>query len=269
MSKLLIDAGNSALKWSVIDTENQRSQQQAIFYSTNLTPIQVFTDVIAKNKAYCDSVLMVSVLGNRFNQLAQRVAHENQLKFNHVQSSKILGHIKNAYIITENLGTDRLVTMVGAYDFVNKDQTGQKACLIIDSGTATTIDAIDAKGYHLGGLILAGHQLSQNSLLKNTQLIPEQINLTNKTKQTTLFAKDTATAIKSGALLGLSGAISDICHKMEKCLEQSSSQSKVEKIICGGGYSELKAHLGNSFQYKPDLLMHGLHVISNLLEEEK
>ena len=269
MSKLLIDAGNSALKWSVINAKNQLSRQHTIFYTPNLTPIQVFTDVIALNKAECDSVLMVSVLGDSFNQDALSVAHENQLKLNNLRSLKTLGNIKNAYTIPENLGTDRLVAMVAAYDLVNKNQTEPKACLIIDSGTATTIDAVDSKGYHLGGLILTGHQLSQNSLLKNTQLIPEQTHLTNKTIQPALFAKDTATAIKSGAVLGLSGAISDICQKMEKCLEQSSNPAKVVKVICGGGYNELRAHLDSSFQHKPDLLMHGLQVISNFLEEEK
>jgi len=262
MKTLLIDAGNSSLKWAMLDGD-MLLKQTSIGYADR-TPVQVIKEVLKAHQGDCNSLLMVTVLGRDFVSKTKGLAADNSIDFNNIESKQELAGIKNAYLQAHKLGADRLVGMIAAYDLLKVSNSENKAFIVIDSGTATTVDAVNKDGEHLGGVIMPGLNLCTDSLLKNTKLLP----LWNKAYQDfkpDCFCKETTQAIASGSLIGLAGAIDGICLKMEKEMLVNEYKQKVgiNKIICGGNANKLIPHLGLDYQLQDDLLMQGLKVIHN------
>ena len=75
--------------------------------------------------------------------------------------------VTNSYRQPRRLGVDRWVAMIGAWSEF------ESSCLVVDAGTAVTIDAIDDTGQHLGGQILPGVALMARALASNTSDIPD------------------------------------------------------------------------------------------------
>lgn len=266
---LLIDAGNTSLKWAVFDG-GSLSDQQSYFYSEQ-APIKYFSEVLKKQKDFCKRVIIVSVLGEDFNQKADTVALEYGLNILRIKSVKSLAGVTNGYDEPHKLGADRFVAMIGAYRLSNKQQQSKKACIIIDSGTATTIDAVDAQGEHLGGLILPGVDLCSRSLLKNTQQLslwgtPTHEN--QKKLECNLFSRNTIDAIHSASILGLSGAIEQISLEMEKEIKAKNKYVQVDKYLCGGAAKLILSHLNTDYELKQGLIMLGLIDSARSLESE-
>ncbi len=257
---LLIDAGNSYLKWTLL-SNGEISKLNSLVYpeETNSNFLQAF---LKKEALDCNEVFIVSVKKNEFIQAIQKAAQSLDLKVNVIKSSRKLADITNAYNDPETLGTDRLVAMVGAYSLLRS----KTPCIVVDSGTATTIDAIDNNGNHLGGIIFPGYELSEKSLLRNTDLLP-QLNDKSKTTLSSIFAKDTSQAISSGCLLSNSAAIEGICSAMEEEMKSHLilNDTSIPRFICGGGASKLLPFLKNDgYTHEEKLLMIGLKRIKEL-----
>jgi len=260
MQTLLVDAGNTSIKWSYLE-KNVISKQRCYFYNDQ-SPISLFDKILSKKKEECTKVILVSVLGNIFNEKAAYIAKTAALAFTNIKSKSRLANVKNSYIEPEKLGADRFVAMIAAYHLVNNDKQDRKACIIIDSGTATTIDAIDVNGYHLGGLILPGLTLCQSSLLDNTQQLSDW-NRQGLEITPTIFAKETTEAIISASIFGLSGAIDNICKMMEIEICNLNQKNTVDRIICGGGAKKVLPYIDSGYSHQEDLIMIGLSVILN------
>jgi len=266
MKTLLIDAGNSHLKWATlsnkqINLENsgELSKQQSRSQQFEL-PIEVFEKIVAENQD-CNSVLIVSVLGETFSHAAKKIALKHSMEFIEATSQQALGNIKNGYKDPSKLGADRFVGIIAAYHLQNTSSLEKKACIVIDSGTATTIDAVDRDGKHLGGVILPGLYLCSDSLLENTELLGLWGN-EDHTFTPQCFSKETTQAIASGCLLGHAGAIEHICNMMEQeLIKQSKEATEVKRVICGGAAKSLLPYMADDYDLQDNLLMLGLKVI--------
>ncbi len=261
---LLIDCGNTYLKWCLLDGENL-TEQQSIKHK-DASVLEVYKDLLDNQTQQCDSLVIVSVLGEVFIAGAQKLAEDAGLSFIEAHSQQKLGNITNGYHQVGNLGSDRMLAMIGAYQLVNKSGDGsdknQQACIVIDSGTATTIDAVDKTGQHLGGVIFPGFELSLHSLSANTELLPK-LDLTTQQNdeyfEANGLATDTPQAIASGCLLSLASAIDGICNKMQRQLEaRSNTKSPVKRVLCGGVAKTILPYLENDYDYRENLIMLGL-----------
>lgn len=263
---LLIDCGNTYLKWCLFDGDNM-TDQQSLFHAET-SELEAFKDLIDNQTSSCDSVVMVSVLGDIFSSGAKLLAENAGLSFLDAKSQEVLGEIRNAYSEPKKLGSDRLVAMLGAYDLIDESE----ACIVIDSGTATTIDAVDTTGQHLGGVIFPGFALSLKSLSNNTHLLPN-LDADEQEIENNGLAKSTPEAIASGCLLSLASAIDGICNKMQRQLEASSKQDsgegkiKVRRILCGGASKALLPHLEYDYDYHDNLIMLGLKKVKGTAKE--
>ena len=274
MKTLLIDAGNSHLKWAMlsddeISGDKALSEQISISHQYEL-PIEVFEKIVTANKDG-HAIIMVSVLGGTFSRAAKKIALEQQMEFIEVTSEKELSNIKNGYKDPTKLGADRFVGIISAYHMHNTSTNDKHACIIIDSGTATTIDAVDKNGKHLGGVILPGLNLCSDSLLENTELLGLWGNEANKFTPE-CFSTETTQAIASGCLLGHAGAIEHICNMMEQELikksrdanenkEDKEEKVEVKRVICGGAAESLLPYMEDKYDLQQNLLMLGLKVI--------
>jgi type III pantothenate kinase len=264
MKTLLIDAGNSSLKWAFLDGDTLTTHV-SVQYADDKAPIDVFKNILALHKSSFNEVLMVTVLGEKFTKKAQKISTQYQISFNNIESIQQLGGITNAYIEPQKLGADRFVVMIASQHLINSSNKINKAFIVVDSGTATTIDAVDQQGRHLGGVILPGLHLCTNSLLDNTELLP-LFNEASKHFSANCFSKETSQAIASGCLLGLAGAIDGICNRMEKEIIGSdlNKDQQLDRIICGGNANHLMPYFQLDYQLQENLVMQGLKLINQL-----
>jgi len=253
---LLIDCGNTYLKWCLFDGNELTSQQSE--YHKDTSVLETYKNIVDNQAGICDSIVMVSVLGEVFLAGAKKLAEDANLSFLEAHSQEKLATITNGYVEPEKLGSDRLVAMIGAYELLDNSE----ACIVIDSGTATTIDAVTEKGQHLGGVIFPGFELSLNSLNSDTEQLPK-FDSKNHPIDTNGLATNTKEAIASGCLLSLASAIDGICNKMQNQLELKSKNSEisVKRVICGGAAKALLAHLENDYLCHENLVMLGLKKI--------
>lgn len=148
--------------------------------------------------------------------------------------------IKNCYRNPSQVGQDRLVCAYGAY------QTYQRPVIVIDLGTAITIDVVSDKGEYKGGIIVPGINLSAQSLFRNTALLPEaQIALPKS-----LIGRTTKESILSGIFYGYSALLDGLILKV------SRQFLKKPYIVLTGGHAKLmKKFLRKKIDVIDDMLV--------------
>ena len=100
--------------------------------------------------------------------------------------------------------------------------------IVVDLGTATTVDAVDASGAFVGGAILPGLELGLASLARATALLPE----VTLSPPTSAIGGDTPAAIRSGVVLGHLGAIRELIARISGELAPGSPRARV--LATGG-----------------------------------
>jgi len=148
----------------------------------------------------------------------------------------------------DEVGADRLVNAVAAY------QGGP--LLVLDFGTATTVDAISADGVYLGGAIAPGVAISMEALFSRTARLPR----IDMAPPQSAIGDSTLQAIRSGIYYGTLGATRELCERIGA--ELRARDHKAPKVIATGGLSRWlpAAELGIT-AVVPDLTLQGLRLI--------
>lgn len=143
------------------------------------------------------------------------------------------------------IGVDRLAAASAAH---RATPAGQ-AVVVVDAGTALTVDAIDAEGTFRGGVIVPGLRLGLNALGAGTSLLP-QVELAATTP---LLGKNTADGLRSGALHGSAALIEGLCTRMAATLD-----TPVAIFLTGGDGPLLYPHITAIHTCDPNLVLRGL-----------
>ncbi|MGA7594166.1 MAG: type III pantothenate kinase [Gallionella sp.] len=197
--KLLIDAGNMRIKWALangggwlcdgaIPTAQASSLAQGIAEQlarrNPASGLQQIRQIWASNVAGEAGARHIRDIGSAISVPPRFIgACENQCG------------VRNRYAEPAQLGSDRWAALIAAWHRV------QRACLVVDSGTATTVDMLSGQGEFIGGLILPGIELMQRSLASAANQL--------KSAQGSYvpFPQNSADAIYSGAIQASCGAI--------------------------------------------------------------
>lgn len=151
-------------------------------------------------------------------------------------------------ILYENpkeVGADRIADAVGALDLYGSP------CIVVDFGTATTVDAISAKGEYMGGAILSGLQIGLDALFERAAALRR----TELEEPRRVIARNTADSIRSGAVYGYTAAVDGLCRRFNVEMGPAT-------VVATGGMAELLAPLSECIQYvEPWLTLHGLRII--------
>lgn len=143
----------------------------------------------------------------------------------------------------KNLGIDRWLAVLACnLLFPNKN------VLVVDAGTATTIDFLSSSGRHQGGVIMPGLQTMMDSVLVNTDKV-----FTSNDAQFSQLATNTPSALFSGCVQAQVGAIKEAWNSLDK-----SNDAENVLVLTGGGVTYIKEHLGLSCHYEKDLIFIGL-----------
>jgi type III pantothenate kinase len=247
MASLLIDLGNSRLKWGLerdgrLEVGDEIEYQHGDWDSA-LAP--AFTELGTPDK-----VIIGSVAGAEANAGLEKWLQDRWAAPVLFVKSPELGHgVANAYQDPAALGIDRWAAMVGAY---HKLRT---AVCVVDCGTAVTVDVIDHKGKHLGGAIVPGLTLMYTALAQRTHALPpggESPMLLDSR-----LGVDTVGCVSAGGVHAVAGMIERIVQQMNRRLKTS-----IDCVITGGDARKIMPHLNVRMQFEPHLVLQGLALIA-------
>ncbi len=149
----------------------------------------------------------------------------------------------------KKVGIDRVLNALAA----NAIREVDSAAIVVDSGSATTVDCVSSDGAFLGGAILPGFRLSSLALNQYTALLPLVSTRDLSDRTAPAIGRNTLDAISSGLLWGQLGAVKEIIARQAHELESPS----VQVLVTGGGGPLLSPYLANSL-HLPYLPMLGL-----------
>jgi type III pantothenate kinase len=254
MNSLLIDIGNTRIKWALLRGARPGRQN-----ALQITDWRGFERALRKLRRV-DCVYVVCVAGARAELALRAILKRRGLpvpKF--VRSSAMLAGVTNAYIDTWRLGADRWVGAIGAWHMAG----GRRAVCAVSVGTALTLDVVDASGRHRGGLIAPGPALMVRSLLQDTMgIAPRAAGTaarTGKSGQQTIrpLADNTRDAIALGSITAAAALIDRTISAVRVALGR-----RPLVLLTGGGASVLAPLLSTRHLHCEDLVLQGLATIA-------
>lgn len=148
----------------------------------------------------------------------------------------------------EKVGLDRLLNAVAG----NRIRPAGQPIVIIDSGTATTVDWLTPQGAFAGGAILPGLELAARSLHQYTALLPE-IPVAELLGHVPPVGRETRAALRSGIYWAQIGAMRELVTRMQ-------TGTPPEIILTGGAAPLLSPHFDLPHQWEPWLSLQGLAI---------
>jgi type III pantothenate kinase len=246
---LLIDAGNSRIKWACLVGGVIQSGEPVSRSRDTSTDVQTLAQAWAPLPRP-DRIAAVSVIGPEFAAALSSWAAANwQRPIDMVSAQHQARGVINGYREPERLGADRWVALIAAR------RIARGAVCIIDCGTAVTLDAMRRDGRHLGGVIIPGLGLMERLLAEGTEGIgvPGDRSVAADPSP---FATNTGEAVRSGALYAVVSTIERITRETRKVLGRN-----LHCMVTGGDAERVLPRLSGRFDHQPELVLKGLAVI--------
>lgn len=243
---LSIDVGNTRTKWALFNAAGV-IEQQAACLNSQLAAADFSAAILA-----CTRIIISNVAGPDLATLLTEKLSPSARPIHWMQSTAQAAGLVNSYVPSASLGSDRWAALIAAWHIK------RAPCVVVNAGTAVTIDALSIdsslkSGRFLGGLIVPGLDLMQHSLGVATAQLPKQ-NFAPQT-QAEIFATDTTAAIYAGAMFAVLGAITQMAHALQHHSQQTPS------VIISGGNAALIFQ-----QLKPNPIINGLMLDASIVD---
>jgi len=245
MSFLAVDVGNTRLKWAQYASPQPGAgllAHGAVFLET----IDTLADKEWKDLAPPSSMLGSIVAGEGVKRRVEEQMEIWDITPRWVVSSAHAAGVSNGYDHPNRLGTDRWVALIGARHRVLATGAPRPA-LVVMVGTAVTVDALDASGRFLGGLILPGFGLMLRALEMGTA------GLKAPTGEVRDFPTNTSDALMSGGAHSIAGAV----ERMHRRLLAHTGQEPA-LLMSGGAAVKLAPITDLPFETVDTLIFEGL-----------
>jgi type III pantothenate kinase len=261
---IAVDIGNSAAKAALVDGASVRESGRLDTAVGSGTDLAEGLGVLAGSMDPAPSTIVAVSVVDRWTERLERAADQLGLSLTVVAASHV--PIGTALLRPDQTGPDRLVAAWAAAVI-----HGTPA-IVVDLGTATTVDAIDGDGFFLGGAILPGLGLAADALADGTARLP-RITLGLPTDA---IGRDTTTAMQSGVVVGHIGAVRELSQRMQARMRPSPDAPSA-RIIVTGGHANADwarrawlepggAHLPPvADELDPDLILKGLGLLAEQL----
>lgn len=234
--KLLIDAGNSRVKWALWD-------------GSVLSPVHALPhaelDRLAGQWAALapQAILAANVAHPQVKQAIEALA-PGAVQWQRAQVAA--QGVRNHYRNVNEQGADRWLAVLGARQLYGGD------LVIASAGTALTIELLTAEGDYLGGDILPGYRLMLQALAQNTA------QLDRRAGEVCAFPQGTEDALATGAIDALCGAIERMLRRLA-----AHTGRNPQLLLTGGDAALLQPHLPHDARMVDNLVLYGLANVAN------
>ncbi len=185
-------------------------------------------------------------------RLMEWIARECRTPSGHPTPARLLGHGDLPLTIgiehPERIGIDRLAGALAARQL----RAPSRAALIVDAGSAITVDCVSPDGLFLGGAILPGMELSSRALNQFTDLLPS-VTFSEFSAPPAALGTSTVTAIRSGLYWGMVGAVRELAERLS-----ADFSPPPELFLTGGAAGHLAPHLQRPASVVPHLVLSGI-----------
>jgi type III pantothenate kinase len=258
MKALLIDAGNTRIKWTLVT-----AGRLAPLRATPWSDTKPFAAWLARTSGI-ERVVACSVSAPKAERELRRLlraAGAPAPEF--VHSGAEAAGVRNGYREPKRLGDDRWVGAVCAWHLAGCF----RAVCAISVGTALTIDVVDCDGVHRGGLIAPGPTLMLQSLLRDTAGIAPRAAASAAARRGSadatgtlgLLATDTRQAIELGCLSATAAlvdrTITDVTRRMK---------GRPVVFLTGGGADAVAPLLRSACKRRDDLVLRGIAILAGI-----
>lgn len=249
---LLVDIGNARIKW--VSQEGDSLQPGAPMLRHN----KAFKDIARpawKDLETPKRVIVSNVAGTEYEKaVATWVKRRWKLVPEFLRASKECNGVTNAYKEPGRLGADRWANLLAAHAHYHAP------VVIVDCGTAITVDAMTADGRHLGGLIAPGIEMMTASLTRSAPGI-EIIHSDNH--DIVLLGSSTEVGVTGGVLYTAVSLVDRVFVDLKSELGRSTRQ-----IITGGDAGRIGPLLSIQPIHEPDLVLKGLAAFAGANETD-
>lgn len=245
--KLLVDAGNARVKWAWLTDGNLHDAGNLALGGQS--PGAVLAAMQASGLKPAEIWLASVAAPPVTSALCQALAQLYAVPVRIAESEDSAAGIRNGYVDPRQLGVDRWLAMIAAFDRF------RTAVCVVDAGTAVTVDLLAADGRHLGGFIVPGPALMRRSLHRDTGGIEAAAGRSiDGSAQSGQWGRDTETCIRLGAHV----AISCLIENCVKTLTRVRGPGVL--VLTGGDAPSLMTFLAVPVEHRPLLVLEGLAI---------
>lgn len=245
-SRLLVDFGNSRIKWASA-TGDVLSPGRPFPWHAEELPAQLDRHWSGMTPPAAIHVATVAgpAVAERLDAWV-RARWGLSARFARTEASR--GGVSNGYDRPEDLGVDRWLGLLGLHRHYPLP-----ACLV-DCGTAITLDLLDADGRHRGGVIAPGLTAMRRALSRDTHALGL---IQGRPVPGPCLGRDTVSGIAAGCVLSGAGLV-------EKCLAELRRESgaAIQLVLTGGDAPAIGGHLSIPFQSDETIVLRGLLVMA-------
>ena len=250
MTFLAIDAGNTRVKWAQYSAPRQGAKllAQGVEFLENLERL---AEIRWPELSAPTSVLGCIVAGEGIRRRIEEQMELWNTSPRWVVPASTSCDVINGYDQPARLGADRWVAMIGARQRVLRSPGTAQPALVVMVGTAVTVDALDAEGRFLGGLIIPGHGIMLRALESGTA------GLHVPTGSVKPFPTNTSDALTSGGTFAIAGAVAHMAAQLEKHCGIAP-----RCIMTGGAGWKMVPHMSVQVELAENLIFEGLLTIA-------
>ncbi|MGA7539201.1 MAG: type III pantothenate kinase [Steroidobacteraceae bacterium] len=246
MRALLIDIGNSRIKWAWFTGERLEKARAAEYSGWEA---QDFARRVIGSRRDIDRILVASVAPDDVSDALAAGAYLAAAPTpEQVTTRRRACGVTIAYIDPWRLGVDRLLAMIAAHW-----RFARRPVCTVAVGTALTIDLVGADGHHRGGAIIPAPSLMVASLLEGTNGIRRRAQGGASGRGRALFGRSTRAAMEQGANYAAAAAVDRAVSEAKGLVGRTP-----QLVLTGGGAAALQPLIESAGVLVPDLVLEGL-----------
>lgn len=238
---LWLDIGNSRMKWLYGTAADEHGGALAYRQPDDLQSAPIWQAIPKGTPVWASSVANPSVR-QAVETAAKQIADAN---VHWARSEQERNGLRNSYQDISRLGVDRWMVMLAAW------QQEQSAFVVVDAGSAITVDYVDGNGQHLGGHIVPGLNLMTRALFSGTANV--KFNALDWGEIGP--GKSTEQCVHHGVFAMATGYL-------EYLLTQWHGASAARWLITGGDALRLQSALSIEAEWRPNLVIEGLQIFA-------
>ena len=248
MTLLLIDAGNTRLKWRVLDSAGQEVDKGALPVN-ELTALESSWDGL---RVAC--ALVACVAGDTARTRLAALLTTVAARTIWIEPARQAHGVLNRYHEPARLGADRWAALIAVV------RAGLGDVVVVSAGTALTVDALTREGEFLGGCILPGEDMMRVALARGTAAVAVAAPAIDGVSPA-VWPRDTGAAVATGIGLAMRGVVLDMRERLRREVARDACV-----VITGGARVALRHWLPEPALERDGLVLEGLAWIARDLQ---